>query len=140
MIWLIIVFAVLAALVVVRLYFTLRRFRPAHQESADEKMIERLRSKGYAPFNDYPVAFFLALPDEASCGAVRARLEQDGFGVDVRPMTAQLFGESQGGGSLPLSLHATKSMRLILDDVMEISKRMTAIAAEFHGRYDGWAA
>jgi hypothetical protein len=31
-------------------------------------------------------------------------------------------------------------MRLILDDVMEISKRMTAIAAEFHGRYDGWAA
>ena len=103
-------------------------------------MIERLRSKGYAPFNEYPVAFFLALPDEASSSAVRARLEPDGFSVDVRPMTAQLFGESESGGALPLSLHATKSMRLILVDVVEVSKRMTAIAAEFNGRYDGWAA
>ncbi|MDE2447936.1 MAG: ribonuclease E inhibitor RraB [Gammaproteobacteria bacterium] len=123
-----------------RLYYTLRKLRPAHHESADEKMIERLRSKGYVPFNEYPIAFFLALPDEAACGAVRARLEPDGFSVDVRPMTAQLFGESHSGGSLPLSLHATKSMRLLLVDVVELSKRMTALAAEFNGRYDGWAA
>jgi hypothetical protein len=114
--------------------------RPAHQESADEKMIARLRTKGYAPFNEYPIAFFLALPDEVSCAAVRARLEHSGFSVDVRPMTAQLFGESQSGGSLPLSLHATRSMRLILADVVEQSRRFTEIAAEFQGRYDGWAA
>ncbi|HEV2444006.1 MAG TPA: ribonuclease E inhibitor RraB [Steroidobacteraceae bacterium] len=126
--------------ILVRLYRTVRKLRPDHQESADEKMIERLRAKGYAPFNEYPIAFFLALPDEASCGAVRARLEPDGFTVDVKPMTAQLFGESQSGGSLPLSLHATRSMRLILVDMLEQSRRFTEIAAEFNGRYDGWAA
>jgi len=126
--------------VVARLYLTVRKMRPPHHESADEKMIERLRSKGYAPFNEYPVAFFLALPDAASSSAVRARLESDGFSVDVRPMTAQLFGESEGGGRLPLSLHATKSMRLILADMIEQSQRFGALAAEFHGRYDGWAA
>jgi hypothetical protein len=131
---------VIAAILVARLYFKVRALRPAHSESWDEKMIERLRSQGYAPFNEYPVAFFLALPDEVSCSAVRARLERDGFSVDVRPMTARLFGESESGGSLPLSLHASKSMRLILADMSELSKRMSAIAAEYHGHYDGWAA
>jgi hypothetical protein len=138
--WLIIACAAIAAVVVARLYFTVRKMRPAHQESWDEKMIERLRSQGYVPFNEYPVAFFLALPDEAACGAVRARLEPEGFAVDVKPMRAQLFGESEIEGSLPLSLHATKSMRLILADMVELSHRFTAIAHEFNGRYDGWAA
>ena len=123
-----------------RLYLTVRKLRPAHQESWDEKMIERLRSRGYAPFNEYPVAFFLALPDEASCSAVRARLELDGFSVDVKPMTTQLFGQSESESSLPLSLHAMRPMRLNLADMSDLSRRMTALAAEFHGRYDGWAA
>jgi len=138
--WLIIACAVIAALILSRLYFKVRALRPTHSESWDEKMIERLRAKGYAPFNEYPVAFFLALPDEAACGTVRARLERDGFTVDVAPMTARLFGQAESEGSLPLSLHATKTMRLILGDMSELSKRMTAIAAEFHGHYDGWAA
>ena len=115
-----------------RLYFNVRKMRPAHSESWDEKMIERLRSQGYAPFNEYPVDFFLALPDEAACTAVRARLEPDGFAVDTKPIEDE--------GTLPLSLHATKTMRLLLADMLELSKRFSAIAAEFHGRYDGWAA
>ncbi|MDE2264240.1 MAG: ribonuclease E inhibitor RraB [Gammaproteobacteria bacterium] len=115
-----------------RLYFTVRKMRPAHSESWDEKMLERLRSQGYAPFNEYPVDFFLALPDETACSAVRARLEPDGFSVDVKPIEDEV--------TLPLSLHATKSMRLILLDMVELSKRFSALAAEFHGRYDGWAA
>jgi regulator of ribonuclease activity B len=119
-------------IVVARLYFTLRKLRPAHSESWDEMMIERLRSQGYAPFKEYPVDFFLALPDEAACSAVRARLEPDGFSVDVKPIEDEV--------TLPLSLHATKTMRLILIDMTELSQRLSAIAAEFHGRYDGWAA
>lgn len=95
-------------------------------------MIERLRSQGYAPFNEYPVDFFLALPDEAACSAVRARLEPDGFGVDVRPIENEV--------TLPLSLHATKTMRLLLPDMVELSQKMSIIAAEHQGRYDGWAA
>jgi regulator of ribonuclease activity B len=42
--------------------------------------------------------------------------------------------------TLPLSLHATKTMRLILLDMVELSKRMSELAAEQQGRYDGWAA
>lgn len=122
----------IGAIIVARLYFTVRKFRPAHQESWDEMMVERLRSQGYAPFNEYPVDFFLALPDEAACSAVRARLEPDGFSVDVRPIEDEV--------TLPLSLHATKSMRLILIDMIELSQKMSTIAAEHHGRYDGWAA
>jgi Regulator of ribonuclease activity B len=123
---------VIGAVIVARLYFTLRRMRPTHQETWDEKMLERLRSQGYAPFKDYPVDFFLALPNEAACTAVRARLEPDGFSIDVRPIEDEV--------SLPLSLHASKTMRLILVDVVELSKRFSALAAEFQGRYDGWAA
>ena len=122
-----------------RLYVVVRRLRPAHQETWDEKMVERLRSRGFAPFNEYPVAYFLALPDEAACSAVRARLEPDGFIVDVKPMKVQLFGQSESEDSLPLGLHATKTMRLLIADVSELSRRMTGIAAEFRGRYDGWS-
>ena len=117
----------------------MRRLRPAHQDTWDEKMVERLRARGFAPFNEYPVAFFLALPDEASCSAVRARLEPDGFLIDIKPMTTKLFGQSESQDSLPFGLHATKTMRLLIADVSELSRRMTEIAAEFHGRYDGWA-
>jgi len=124
---------------VVRLYFVVRKLRPAHQETWDEKMVERLRSRGFAPFNEYPVAFFLALPDEAACSTVRSRLEPDGFIVDIKPMKIELFGQLESEDSLPFGLHATKTMRLLIADVSELSRRMTQLATEFHGRYDGWA-
>ena len=118
-------------LIVARVYFKLRAARRARVASWDAQLIERLRSRGYVPFNDYTIDFFLALPDQASCQGVRARLEPE-FSVDVKPM--------QDEAELPFSLHATKSMRLILQDMQALSARMTALAAEFHGRYDGWAA
>jgi hypothetical protein len=118
-------------LIVVRVYFKLRAAQRARVASWDAQLIERLRSRGYVPFNDYPVDFFLALPDQAATQAVRARLEPE-FSVDIKPM--------QDEAEFPFSLHATKSMRLILPDMQALSARMTALAAEFRGRYDGWAA
>jgi len=118
-------------LIVVRVYFKLRAAQRDRVASWDAQLIERLRSRGYVPFNEYPVDFFLALPDQAATQAVRARLEPE-FSVDVKPM--------QDEAELPFSLHATKNMRLILPDMQALSGRMTALAAEFRGRYDGWAA
>ena len=118
-------------LIVVRVYFKLRAAQRGRVASWDAQLIERLRSRGYVPFNDYPVDFFLALPDQAATQAVRARLEPE-FSVDIKPM--------QDEAEFPFSLHATKSMRLILPDMQALSARMTALAAEFRGRYDGWAA
>jgi len=121
----------LAALgvVVLRIYFKLRAAGKSRAESWDEQMIARLRSQGYAPFNDYPVDFFLALPDEAAGQAVRARLEPE-FRVDVRRIESELG----------CSLHASKTMRLVVPDMQEISRRLTALAGEYGGHYDGWAA
>ncbi len=145
--WLIfIAFAVVGVLVVLRGYATVRkslsRYGPGQHESWDQKMVERLRSHGYAPFNEYRLDFFLALPDEAACQSVRARLEPEGFAVDTTaPKGLMIHGEPiPEDRELPLSLHASKSMRLIVADVHDVSRRMAELAAEFHGRYDGWAA
>jgi hypothetical protein len=126
-----VVLAVALLLIAARVYFKLRAAARNRVASWDAQLIERLRARGYVPFNDYPVDFFLALPDEAACQKVRARLEPE-FSVDIKPM--------QEEAEFPLSLHATKTMRLILPDMQALSARMTALAAEFQGRYDGWAA
>jgi Regulator of ribonuclease activity B len=125
--------ALLAALglIVLRVYFKLRTAQQRRPESWDEQIIGRLRAQGYAPFNDYRVDFFLALPDEAACQTARARLEPE-FTVDVKAL--------ENDSELTRSLHASKTMRLVVPDVQEISRRLSAIATELKGRYDGWAA
>jgi regulator of ribonuclease activity B len=129
----IILFAIAVAIIVARVYFNMRRLRAANStESWDEKMVAGLRARGYAPFNAYPVDFFLALPDEAAVQTARTRLEADGFGVDVKTL--------ENDPELHFSLHATKTMKLIVPEMQDIGRRMTAIAGELHGRYDGWAA
>ena len=129
MTWYYVALLVALALIAARVFFKLRSAGRSRSESWDEQMIGTLRSQGYAPFNDYPVDFFLALPDEAACQQARARLEPE-FAVDTKPL------QEESG----FSLHATKTMRLIVPDVQEISRRLTAIATELGGRYDGWAA
>ncbi len=41
-------------------------------------------------------------------------------------MKTQLFGQSESEDSLPLGLHATKTMRLLIVDVSDLSRLMTA--------------
>jgi Regulator of ribonuclease activity B len=125
------VLVVALVLIVVRVYFKLRAVQRARLASWDAQLLERLRGRGYIPFNDYPVDFFIALPDATACQLVRARLEPE-FSVDIKSI--------QDETELPFSLHATKSMRLILPDMQALSARMTALAVEYKGRYDGWAA
>jgi hypothetical protein len=129
----IIVFVIAVAIIVARVYFNMRRLKQINAtDSWDEKVIAGLRSRGYAPFNPYPVDFFLALPDEAAVQAARTQLESEGYGVDVKPM--------QNDPELNFSLHATRNMKLIVPEMQEIGRRMTALAKEQRGRYDGWAA
>ncbi|HEY4212880.1 MAG TPA: ribonuclease E inhibitor RraB [Steroidobacteraceae bacterium] len=126
--------AVLVAgvVVVVRIYTKLRNFKRLKTETWDAKLVEDLRAKGYAPFNDYPVDFFLALPTEASCATVRTELEGEGFTVDVKPV--------DNDPELHFSLHATKMMRLIVPMMQEMTAHLTAVAEKNGGRYDGWTA
>jgi hypothetical protein len=127
--WFFVTLLAALGLIVVRVYFKLRAVKGSRAESWDEQMIGTLRSQGYAPFNDYRVDFFLSLPDEAICERARSRLEPE-FSVDVKPM-------KEGPG---FSLHASKNMRLIVPEMQATSRRLTALATELGGRYDGWAA
>jgi hypothetical protein len=131
MAWFFVALVAALGLIVVRVYVKLRTARRSRAETWDEQVIARLRSQGYAPFNDYRVDFFLALPDEAACQSARERLEPE-FSVDVKPL--------ENDPELGFSLHASKTMRLIVPDMQDISRRLEALAAEYHGRYDGWAA
>ena len=56
---------------------------------------------------------------------MRSRLEPDGFSIDAKPMTEKT--------DLPYSLHASKSMRLIVPDMQALSARLDALATEFGG-------
>jgi regulator of ribonuclease activity B len=133
MAYIIIVGVIAVAIIVARVYFNMRRLRKANStESWDEKVIMGLRARGYAPFNPYPVDFFIALPDDAAVQGARTRLESEGYGVDVKPL--------ENDPELNFSLHATKTMKLVVPEMQEIGRRMTALATEFRGRYDGWAA
>ncbi len=129
--WFFLVLVAALAMIAARVFVKLRAARRSRIESWDEQIIARLRTQGYAPFNDYPVDFFLALPDETACREVRARLEPE-FSVDVRPVANDT--------ELACSLHARKTMRLVVPDMQDITRRLSALAAEFRGRYDGWTA
>jgi hypothetical protein len=128
------VLAFLAAALIIgsRIFFNVRKVAKSRAESWDEKLVGQLRAKGYQPFNDYPVDFFLALPDEAACAAVRGKLEAEGFGVDVRPV--------ENANELKFSLHAKKSMRIITPMIQEMTRHLTTVAEEHGGQYDGWTA
>ena len=104
----------------------------ARRNTWDEMMIGRLRAEGYHPFNEYRVDFFLGLPDQAACETARTELEPEGFQIDVKPIEDE--------SALPFSLHAAKSMQLLVPDIQAVSQRMGALAEKYHGRYDHWAA
>src|SRR6202008_344707 len=83
--WTLLLLVAALALIAVRIYSKVHLARKSRAESWDEQIIGRLRSQGYAPFNDYRVDFFLALPDEAACQGARARLPPQ-VRVGVEPL------------------------------------------------------
>lgn len=117
-------------LIIARLYVKVRNATKLREEGWDAKMVDRLRSQGFVPFKEYPVDFFLALPDETACQAVREQLEPQGFTLDVKPM--------EDSPELHFSVNAKKPMRLIVPEMEEASRGMTALAGRLGGRYDGW--
>lgn len=131
MLWYFIALIAALALVGARMFMKLRTATRSRGEGWDEQQIAKLRSMGYAPFRDYPVDFFLALPDEAACSGARSRLEPE-FQVDIK--------ELKDDREYRYSLHATKTMHLIVPEMQDVRRRLAGIAAELKGRYDGWAA
>ena len=97
----------------------------------DSKLVRDLRARGMDPFKDHPVDFFMGLPDEAACTAVNAQLEKEGYRVDIRAVPESV--------EFPFSLHASKAVRVNVEDMRERTRWFTALAAANRGRYDGWS-
>jgi hypothetical protein len=129
MTWLLTLLVMAALLAVVRIAMAVRKGH-RHQDDWDEHLVKNLRAQGGNAFTPYEIDFFFNLPDENSCGTLRGMLEPEGFSVEVRPMR----GEAATG----FSLHATKKLRVSVDEMKSFSQRFRALAEQLGGHYDGW--
>jgi Regulator of ribonuclease activity B len=121
-----------AALILWRLFVIIRRIRSAQDaDDWDTKLVRQLRARGMDPFQEHPVDFFMGLPDEQACTAVNRELEKEGFRVDVKAVPES--------GDFPFSLHASKAIRVNVEEMREHSRRFATLAVANRGRYDGWS-
>lgn len=127
--WLMVVLVALAAMSLFRIVSQWRRATLPHEDDWDARFISQLRKAGVSPFDAHPVDFFFDLPGEAACREVAAVLEPEGYVVDFR-------AEPEGSR---YSLHATFTMRLVVDQMKALTLRFRALAEEKGGKYDGWA-
>jgi hypothetical protein len=131
--WVLTLLFVAGAVLLGRIYYGLRQMKQRTEKDWDAKLIERLRAAGTDPFQPHDVDFFMAMPSEAAGRTVAAILETEGYRADVKPAP-------DNPGDHPFSLHFTKSLRLSVPGMQELTARFQALAKEHGGHYDGWSA
>jgi len=94
----------------------------------DEQFIQNLRKAGVDTFEPQAVDFFFTLPTRAACEQVAFALRPDGYTLDIK--------EDDAGG---FSLHAQRSMRLIISEMQALTARFGQLAQQHGGTYDNWA-
>jgi len=124
--------AVGAIVAVVRIFYSLRKYRAKPESDWDSKMIEKLRTQGSDPFKPHEVVFFFGFPNEAAASRVVAQLERDGYAAESKHVPDNTL--------LPFSVHAQRAVRLSVSDMQATSRAFNALAETEGGRYDGWAA
>jgi hypothetical protein len=127
--WLMVLAATVA---VVRVYFAVRRLSAKRKEDWDERLVKNLRAQGGDLFSPYEVDFFFDLPDQAACEQLGALLKAREFTVDYRQVDADRGDR--------FTLHALKSLRISVPDMQALTREFKQLAAQYSGRYDGWAA
>ena len=106
-----------------RIWMSIKKARDLPAHSWDAKLIEKLRAEGSDPFQPHDVVFFFGLPNENAA---------HGFTAEYKHVPDQ--------SELCYAVHAQRSIRLSVSDMQATSRKFNDMAAEFHGRYDGWAA
>ena len=94
----------------------------------DEHFIQGLRKAGVNTFEEHPVDFFFTLPTRQAAEKLAFALRPEGYHLDIRDAEAGEY-----------SLHAQKSMRLIVPDMQALTARFSQLAVEHGGKYDNWA-
>ncbi len=95
----------------------------------DEHFIQQLRKAGVNTFEEHAVDFFFTLPTRAACEQVAFTLRPDGYSLDIK--------EDPAGGTF--SLHAQRSLRLVVPEMQAITARFAELATQHGGKYDNWA-
>jgi hypothetical protein len=131
--WLLTLLVIAGAAALGRIYYSLRKMKEKTEKDWDARLIERLRKSGSDPFQPHEVDFFMAMPSEAAGRAVGSILEGEGYRVDVKPAP-------DNPDDTPFSLHATKSLRLSVPGMRELTGRFQELAKTHGGHYDGWSA
>jgi hypothetical protein len=131
--WLLTLLVVAGAVALGRIYYNLRKMKEKTEKDWDARLIERLRASGSDPFQPHEVDFFMAMPSAAAGHAVGAILESEGYRVDVKAAPDNPVDH-------PFSLHATKSLRLSVPGMRELTVRFQELAKTHGGHYDGWSA
>ncbi|HTY92498.1 MAG TPA: ribonuclease E inhibitor RraB [Steroidobacteraceae bacterium] len=131
--WLLTLLVVAGAVALGRIYYGIRKMKEKTEKDWDARLIEKLRASGSDPFQPHEVDFFMAMPSEAAGHAVAAILEAEGYRVDVKPAP-------ENPGAHPFSLHATRSLRLSVPGMRELTSRFQKLAKAHGGHYDGWSA
>ncbi len=140
-----------------RIAMSLRSVARKPTEDWDSRFITQLRKAGVSAFELHPIDFFFELPSEAACEQVATELTADGFVVDRRQLDVDaVLAAAEGdferpardaapasmpatAGTAQYSLHARKSLRLIVPEIQALSKRFNELATRHGGKYDGWA-
>ncbi|HEY3732013.1 MAG TPA: ribonuclease E inhibitor RraB [Steroidobacteraceae bacterium] len=129
--WAYLLLVLAALLAVARIIMAVRKARSLSlHDDWDARLVKNLRAAGGNAFTPYEVDFFFNLPDEATCTAVRALLEPEGFAIDTRVMGTE--------GASGYSLNARKHVRVSVTEMQDYSKRFRALAQQHGGHYDGW--
>ena len=131
--WILTLLFLAGAGVLWRVYYGIRQMKQKTEKDWDERQIDRLRKSGSDPFQPHEVDFFMAMPSEAAGHAVGAVLQAEGYRVDVKPAP-------DNPNDQPFSLHATKSLRLSVPGMKELTAHFQQLAKAHGGHYDGWSA
>lgn len=125
--WLLVAVALFSALRIVSQFRGLSRKRK--KVDWDEQFIQQLRKAGVNTFEEQPVDFFFTLPTHQACEQLAALLRPDGYSVDIK----------HDAETNIISLHAQRSMRLVIPEMQAITLRFNQLAEQFGGKYDNWA-
>ena len=94
----------------------------------DQQVLDQLKKAGSNLKKPHPIEFFLYFPTKPAAQRAAAEIKNDKFTVKVER-------GAQGHDWLCL---ATKKMVPSHTTLVNLRKRFKAIAAKYHGEYDGW--
>lgn len=119
----------IAVLSLLRIVMQWRSVARRHSSDWDEQFIHQLRKAGVNLFEAQVVDFFFTVPDTRGSDAIARLLHPEGYVVDTRP-------DPETG---KISVHAQRTMRLLVPEVQALTARFKALAEEHGGTYDNWA-